>query len=202
MMTSKLFACAETMPASAVFALTTSKPPRAMWPFTSLQKPSSSSMIRMRGFRLGIKRARNLDYREEKPKLPYRGCELLIVDRLGDVHVATEIVTPLDFRIIVRRCENDHRRDLEMAVVLEILKDINAGNIRQIQIEQNQDGRHIGGLGLKLVQISICRRAIGKVNNFIGHARTAYIPLDETCVPLVILDHDNRHRLVHAAILF
>src|SRR5271166_6214465 len=129
MMTSKLFAKTTAIPSSAVLALTTSKPARSMWPFTSLQKPLSSSMMRMRGFRLGIQRARNLDHGEEQPKLPNRGCELLIIDGLGDVHVATEIVTALDFRLIVRRCENDHRHHLEMAVVLEILKNLDPRDI-------------------------------------------------------------------------
>src|SRR5215469_18115441 len=100
---------AAARPSFAECAQMASKSSRSKCLATSLQKPSSSSMINMHGFRLGINGTRYLNYSQKEPKLPDSRCKLVIVNRLCDINAAAKVVATLNFSLIVRCCQDDYR---------------------------------------------------------------------------------------------
>ncbi len=122
--------------------------------------------------------------------------ETLVVDGLGDVDVSAQIVAALDFPAIVGGGEHDHRRSPHVPVRLEAFEDFDAGHVRQIEIEQDEQlptTAHLAGT-IGAEQIGQRFGSVGERENLIVHACPADVLFNEARMPLVVLDHYDHDR--------
>nr|GFD55161.1 hypothetical protein [Tanacetum cinerariifolium] len=72
--------------------------------------------------------------------------EALIIDRLGDVDVAAEVVAALDLHLVVGGGQHHHRGPLQRAALgLDPGEDVGAAHVGQVEIEQHQRRAVLGG---------------------------------------------------------
>jgi hypothetical protein len=99
---------------------------------------------------LRLRKANHLD--EELVDLADRPHELIDVDRLCDVGVGVQLVALEDVFLRGGGGEHDHGDVAEVGVGLDLLEQLAAVVLGQIQVEQDQVGLGRVGVGAPLVQ--------------------------------------------------
>src|SRR6185437_6960833 len=141
---------------------------------------------------------------QEQAELADRRREALVIDRLGDVDVASEVVAFLDLDAVVRRGQHDDWNPLEMLVGLEPSQDVEACHVRQIEVQQDQQGRVRHSSGTATLRENVVERAgpIGEMHDRIADPGPAHVLLDQPRVAGIVLDQQNGDgNPVHAATL-
>ena len=84
---------------------------------------------------------RDLDDGEEQAELADGVGEAFVVHRLGDVDVAAEIVAALDLALSSVVVSTTTGERLRCSLALICAQDVDAGHVRQVEVEQDQQRR-------------------------------------------------------------
>ena len=96
-----------------------------------------------------------------------------VVHRLGDVDVGAEIVAALDLAAVVGGRQHDDGRALEVRIALDLGEDVDAGHVRQVEVEQHQQLAAGADLARAVGAQQIVERAgsVGERHDFVVDAR-------------------------------
>src|SRR5258706_15282886 len=88
---------------------------------------------------------------------------------------------------------------LELFVLLAPPQDVDTGHIGQIEVKQNQQcpALLVKAGAIAAEQVIYRSRTVGEWHDVIVDAGAADVSLDQTGVPLVVLDHDDGDWLAH-----
>ena len=134
---------------------------------------------------------------EKQPQPIDRLDKRLIVDGLGDIDAAAQLVAALDFARIIGGGQHDHRNQCGLRVGLQLAEDFNAVDSRHLDVEQEQDR-------LGLSPMEECRgRARSRAlpgrrssrTKAVGDADAAQVALHQLGVAIVIVN-EQRSRSV------
>src|ERR1700712_2332308 len=145
---------------------------------------------------------RNLNDGKEKTELTDGVSKTLVIHRLRDVDVATQLVATFDFLRVVGRRKHDHRRTFKILVVFDAPEDVDPGHVRQIEIKQDQHGLPLVGYRAAVRSEEIVNGSctVGERNDLIVDTGAPNIPLNQTCVAFVVLDHDDGDWIGHESL--
>src|SRR6185369_7225380 len=163
--------------------------------------PLSSSTIRTLALRPSVIASsrrlrgpgRQLDDLQEKAEPLDRVDELLVFHRLGDVHVAAELITAFDLARVVGRGQHDDRQKGRPRIALEAAEHLDAVDTRHFDVEE-EDAR-ITGLDVRPIEVVQRLLPVAQPDEPVVEAGAAQVALDERGVPIVVLHQDDRHFL-------
>ena len=179
------------------------KPARVRPRSTSRARPASSSIYTAVSASLVSYGGRgDLNDGEEQTELANGVGEAFVVHGLGNVDVATEFVAALDLVGIVRRGQHHHRRTLEILVFLDPLQNVDAGRVRQIEIEQDQERAALVVEARSILAKQVVQRGctVGERDYLIVDTGSTDIPLDQAGVALIVLNHDDDYWITHVRV--
>jgi hypothetical protein len=87
-----------------------------------------------------------VDDQPVESELPCGFCELIELDRLADIAITPRAVTPQDVLLLVRGGQDDHGDELGPIVGSDTVQNLQAIDLRELEVEQDDFGEHALGV--------------------------------------------------------